>query len=91
MASLYSNYKDFSPVLCPLKDFAATLPFLGLLQLFLIRTSLPFLGFVGHSCHFLAFLDIPIISWLSRTSLPFSGFPGHFCHFLAFSDISAIS
>ncbi|MQL72951.1 hypothetical protein Taro_005299 [Colocasia esculenta] len=52
---------------------------------------LPFLGLLGHPHHFLAFLDIPAISWLSRTFLPVPGFLGHPCRFLAFWDIPVSS
>ncbi|MQM10115.1 hypothetical protein Taro_043002, partial [Colocasia esculenta] len=45
------------------------------------RVLLPFLGMVGHPCHFLTYSDIPTISCLV----------GHPCHFLAYSDIPAIS
>ncbi|MQL96564.1 hypothetical protein Taro_029236 [Colocasia esculenta] len=52
---------------------------------------LPFLGLLGYPCHFLAYLDIPAISWFSQTFLSFPGFLGHPYHFLTFSDILAIS
>ncbi|MQL88178.1 hypothetical protein Taro_020731 [Colocasia esculenta] len=59
--------------------------------------SLPFPGFLRHSCQFLAFWDIPTQflafwdipahSWLSRTFLPVLGFLGHPCRFPTFWDI----